>query len=310
MDLLKIIEQFEPRVQTILYNAYKLSGNYSNFLEILKYYKNKDLDTNVYIADNLDDDRSYYSKMDLSIHLSQRDSNNTVVFFHELTHLLHHRQLGFRVPKKFGEIKSDIISDESKMNDFVDYMNYLSESKGKRNEKLTYKLKKNNEIKIDDSQEVMDRDDIEYRCISCLEDIVDSIYDGRSYDRGLCYIKDNNSLPKKTRKSAGHGSEYFEIQDYDFLEIIANYAAISIMAPDLEEFSILKEIMGEEMTDLLDEQLGRIYDDPIRSQYMSEDNTKFSIKEIVKLAIKKDEITLKDIKNANGVEQNRNDRFK
>lgn len=94
--------------------------------------------------------------------------------------------------------------------------------------------------------------------ISLIEDIIDSIYDGRSYSQGLVYIENSNSYPLKAEKTAGHGCKYFSHTSYQFEEILADYLAIKLIDPQNELFILLKEILGIEFVSFLEQRCNEI----------------------------------------------------
>ena len=100
--------------------------------------------------------------------------------------------------------------------------------------------------------------DNEYFIISKIEDIIDSLYSGKSHDYGLRSIKDNDSYVEKSEKSSGHGCEYFETTGYEFEEILANYQAIKLISPNNDLFLLLKQILGTSFIEFLEERCKKI----------------------------------------------------
>lgn len=172
-------------------------------------------------------------------------------FLHEVIHMFSYQYSQFVIPQEFYNFRNRFLSAPENESIIISFLN-LCESLKEKN------LKKSSSIEIQNNiNEDLDNTNIENDCdyfIICkIEDIIDSIYSGKSHTQGLIYIKDNNSYPKKSSKSAGHGCEYFEKTGYEFEEIIANYQAIKMIAPNNQLFLLLKQILGDDFVSFLDE---------------------------------------------------------
>ena len=62
----------------------------------------------------------------------------------------------------------------------------------------------------------------------------------------------------KSKKSSGHGCDYFNKTGFEFEEIIADYQAIKLTDPNNEMFMLLKQILGNNFVSFLDKRCGVI----------------------------------------------------
>ena len=170
-------------------------------------------------------------------------------FFHELTHLFSYQHSKFNVPKEYKTYKEEFNSIYENDSIIISFLNLCKTKK----EKLL-----NREKELYEINEEINTNDNEYFIISKIEDIIDSLYSGKSHDYGLRSIKDNDSYVEKSEKSAGHGCEYFETTGYEFEEILANYQAIKLISPNNDLFLLLKQILGTSFIEFLEKRCKKI----------------------------------------------------
>lgn len=174
---------------------------------------------------------------------------NFLVLFHELVHVFHYYMTDFTTPNKFGEIVDRIKKSDDFEKNCVDVMKYLEERKKLILEHILLKFR---EIKTND--EIYDKSILELEAIRKLEDIIDALTSGMSHDKGLCFVKDTNSLAEKSMMGSGHGVQYFNTNDANvYVEIIADYGAIRNSEFREMLIGILRLSFGDELTEFLEE---------------------------------------------------------
>lgn len=199
-------------------------------------------------------DNSFYNSYENVIYLKNTSIDT---FFHELTHLLSNNYSNFDIPKEFNDFRNYFFSNKENESLVIDFLELCHRKK----EQYIQKIDIN---KIEQSQIGNNNQDpfvIESDLISTMEDIIDSIYDGRSFTQGLRVIKDNTTNVIKAKKTAGHGCEYFSESNLQFEEILANYLALKLTDPDNELFLYLKEILGKEFVGFLEQRCSEICGD-------------------------------------------------
>lgn len=102
---------------------------------------------------------------------------------------------------------------------------------------------------------------LEFNLISKTEDIIDAIYDGKSFTQGLRVIKENTTNVIKAKKTVGHGCKFFSESNLQFEEILANYLALKLTDLDNKLFLYLKEILGKEFVSFLEQRCRKICGD-------------------------------------------------
>ena len=144
--------------------------------------------------------------------------NSISTFFHELTHLLDYNYFGFQLLEEYDLFKERFFANPNNSGLIIQFLELWQKKKSNlamqiineiKMEKI-FDIKNNTDLKTTQNNQqylIINQLDI----ISLIEDIIDSIYDGRSYSQGLVYIENSNSYPLKAEKTAGHGCEYFRI---------------------------------------------------------------------------------------------------
>lgn len=193
-------------------------------------------------------DTSNYNYMTNTINLN--GTFDITTFFHELTHLFSFHYAKFVIPKEYYDFKSMFLSSDEFDSLVVLFLDLCKKEK-QRILESQFSLEAQDNVNKDLNNRLIETN-CEYSIICKLEDIIDSIYSGKSHTSGLAYLKDNNNLPKKASKSAGHGCEYFNKTGYEFEEIIADYQAIKLIAPDNQLFMYLQQILGNDFISFLD----------------------------------------------------------
>lgn len=171
-------------------------------------------------------------------------------FIHELTHMFSYYYSRFYLPEEYKSIKEKFHSDWDNDSTIISFLELCKKEKEKL---LNSDLAKENEYNIKDVNINQNQSKDNYFIIIKIEDIIDSLYGGKSHDQGLRYTKDNESYTEKSTQTAGHGCDYFSKTGYDFEEILANYQAIKMIAPNNDLFLLLKQILGKEFIVFLDE---------------------------------------------------------
>ena len=87
----------------------------------------------------------------------------------------------------------------------------------------------------------------EYDCFVSISDILDAIYEGELNSE---YLKNENG--EKIKKAAGHGvSYYYDNMPNIFSEMVANFSSICKSPQAYEMLKLLKDIIGEELYEML-----------------------------------------------------------
>ena len=79
-------------------------------------------------------------------------------------------------------------------------------------------------------------------------DILDAIYEGELHSGVL---KDLEG--EKIKRTAGHGISYYSNSKHGFDEMVANFASIIKSRDSQKTLNLLRDIVGEEMFDMLGE---------------------------------------------------------
>ena len=82
--------------------------------------------------------------------------------------------------------------------------------------------------------------DLNYPWIDVISDMLDAIYGGELYDKGL----------------PGHGSAYYKDEDSKFTEMFANYYFLKAMCP--ERIEVLRALTGDRLVDYMEGYMQRI----------------------------------------------------
>ena len=180
---------------------------------------------------------------------------NELVFLHELTHMISYEDSSFVLPTEYKKFKTNILQPKDKGSLLFSFINLC---KLKRQEILNNTeisvIQNNNYDKNNSNQTNTPSDaEIQLSVLLELEDIVDALVSGESHDLGLHYEIDDNHIVQKSEKSAGHGREYYANTGNEFEEILANYQSIMLLDPNNELFSMLKNILGHEFVEFLDD---------------------------------------------------------
>ena len=194
---------------------------------------------------------SNYNHSEKTIYLNGMFDELT--FFHELTHLFSRQQFNYAIPVEFDKFKNEFLLSKNNRSLLFSFIELCKLKKQKLFNSSQIDFVHNNYIK--NSAEIINcSTDIvtEIIVIRHLEDIIDALMDGKSHDLGLYYEIDSNHIVQKATPRAGHGCEYYAVPGAEFEEIIANYQAINLIAPQNELFNSLKSILGEDFIVFLD----------------------------------------------------------
>lgn len=211
----------------------------------------KQIQPNIHIKINYkSSENSNYNPNENIIYLNGYFDETT--FFHELTHLFSYCYSKFEIPQEYKDFKKKFHSSQMNHSRIISFLNLCKAEKQKIIKNAVPLELEKNEINQYLSNNDLQSDN-DYFIICKIEDIIDSIYGGESYDRGLMYLKDNNSYLQKAPRSAGHGCDYFNKNGYDFEEIIADYQTIKMLAPNNQIFILLKQILGNKFVAFLED---------------------------------------------------------
>ena len=195
-------------------------------------------------------DRAYFDSLHSVIVLPKYDfATNLCDFFHELTHAFHYYQNGLATPEGFYYLYNQLNNDNDFHKRCVDIINFFYQQKNVLREQLFEMENKSLKKEMSEYNNIL----CELRCIQMFEDIIDSLTKGTSSDKGLCFIKDENSFVEKSNVSAGHNSDYYQNQDNIFIEIIAEYSAIRKTEFKDKFFQLLGYVLGNEFMLFLEE---------------------------------------------------------
>ena len=173
--------------------------------------------------------------------------------FHEITHLLSCNCSEFQIPSKYYLFEIDFLSNPNNTDSIITFLSLCRVKKTEFFRNIETEGGRDNRTLDEDLDILRNFQANQYTLICMLEDIVDSIYSGQSFSNGIHNVKDNNSFTNNSKKTAGHGCEYFFDISFRFEEILANYQAIKLIDPDNELFILLKNILGPELITLLDQ---------------------------------------------------------
>lgn len=199
--------------------------------------------------------KSYFSPSENTIYIN---SLSIETFFHELTHLLSYNYYLFQIPDEYYSFKRDFLSNPNNTSLILQFLDLCKRKKEEILKKISNKsIDINNNYTLSEMNNV-EEEVIQFDSICKIEDIIDSIYDGQSFSHGVTNVKDDNNIAIKAQETAGHGCEYFSNRDYQFEEILADYQAIKLTDPNNELFTLLKNILGTEFINFLDQRCNEI----------------------------------------------------
>ena len=252
-DLLILFDDEE--VRKIILSSYFLSQEKNNKLSNIvfeKLYILKIMYPEISIKINRNSSAvSNYNYFENTIYLN--GIYNEIVFFHELTHLFSRQHFNFAIPMEYDNFKKKFLLSK---NNYSLLFSFVELCKSKKQEILnTFRIDfvQNNKYIKNNSEAMPYLPNVnEFSVISHLEDIVDALVGGKSHDLGLYYKIDSNHNVQKVSQSAGHGCEYYTVPGAEFEEIIANYQAINLIAPQNKLFNVLKLILGDDFISFLD----------------------------------------------------------
>lgn len=246
-ELLELF-RYDPEVIKIILSSYLLSQRknkelsdsvFQQLLFLKQIYPNIHIKINYKSSEN-----SNYNPNENIICLNGDFDETT--FLHELTHLFSYYYSKFEIPQEYKDFKKKFHSSQMNHSNIISFLNLCKAEKQKIIKSAVPLEQERN--KINQNLSIND-----YFIICRIEDIIDSIYAGESYDYGLKYLKDNNSYLEKSPRSAGHGCDYFNKTGYEFEEIIANYQAIKMLAPNNQIFILLENILGDKFVAFLED---------------------------------------------------------
>ncbi len=258
------MENLSREVVNIISNATKTTENseyngwWNKLLFLMQIYPNINI---IYDAKI---EKSYYSPVELTIYLNETSS---AIFLHELTHMFHHLETNYYVPKNFEQLIN--ISDKKYL--IVDFAKLLKEHRSlaikstssNPNEKIINLNFNDNQLL---SETNMDNNMIEWNLDNLIQDILDALVCGKGFDEGITYIKDNNSLAIKSGKICGHGADYYMTSNSIYKELLANYSVLTLINPNYEYFTMLKIILGEPLVELLDKEVDKFFSSNIEKE--------------------------------------------
>lgn len=256
------MKRLSDEVNNIILNAAKMTKNvnYDGWPDKLLYLIQMYPNINIIYDENLEN--SYYLPREHTIYLN---ATSSTVFLHELTHMFHHLESNYYVPESFEQLiniscKEPLIADFA--NSLNEHKRSIIKSKSSALDKKNYNLNLNNYNKINYlflTNMNMDNDMIEINLDELMQDILDALVKGKGFDQGITYIKDNNFLAKKSGKICGHGVDYYKRPNSIYKEILANYATLTLIAPNYEYFAGLKLILGTPLVELLDKEVSKYF---------------------------------------------------
>ena len=88
----------------------------------------------------------------------------------------------------------------------------------------------------------------EFGGFMAIGDILDAIYEGQLYCEQL-----KNQQGKNIKGTSGHGIAYYYDTNHGFDEMVANFASISKSKDSIKNLNLLREIVGDEMYNMLSE---------------------------------------------------------
>ena len=88
----------------------------------------------------------------------------------------------------------------------------------------------------------------EYDAFIAIGDIIDAITKGNFQSNLL-----RNDKNEKIESAYGHGIRYYSLKTHGFDEMVANYSSIIKSKHSNEILKLLRNIVGDELVDLLDE---------------------------------------------------------
>ena len=202
-------------------------------------------------------EKSYFSPTENIIYINNLSIET---FFHELTHMLSYNYLKFQIPNEYYSFKRNFMANQDNLSLIVQFLDLCKRKKAEFFQGFSNESVNNYSIKtLNKNSNVQQEPQCsQLNIIQKIEDIVDSIYDGKSFTQGLVSIKDNNNIASKAQKTAGHGCEYFSNSGFQFEEILANYQTIKLTDPNNELFVLLKNILGAEFIFFLDQRCNEI----------------------------------------------------
>ena len=248
-----------PKVKKLLLESYLLSQKENKVLSdavFAKLFYLKKANPNINIIIDYNVERAGYDAIEDIIYLSD---DNIPTFFHELTHLLSYEYSKSEVPFEWIDFKKKFLSSPQNISLIYDFIT-LCDLKRKKIIGNINQVIENLELELIKPFQPFSKNEtiIKFDTIGSLGDIIDAIFDGKSYDNGIVYEIDENHIAQKAPKTAGHGCEYFNSTNNNFEEVIANYLAIKLTDPNNELFVMLKNILGNEFVLFLEQRCNEI----------------------------------------------------
>lgn len=253
-NIVELLDLFgDEKVKKIILSSYLLSQKQNSHLSDLVFqhlfflklcYPNLSIE-----IDYKKDGTSNYNPQTNTIYLNGMFDETT--FLHELTHMFSYHYSQFIIPQEFYYFRNYFLSVQENEELVISFLQLCDEAKENiLNRTSSIETDVNIDKELDD---IDTRNGSESFIICQIEDIIDSLYSGKLHTQGLTHIKDNNSLPQKSSKGAGHGCTYFDETGLEFEEILADYQAIKMIAPNNRLFILLKQILGDSFVSFLDD---------------------------------------------------------
>lgn len=211
---------------------------YRQYIEIMCDLKITNPEFKIEFNDEVPSSQFSSQKKTISI---KHEQENPIVLFHELAHAVHYFKANCQIPPELETIVTNL-KTPTKINDWIMALNYI-------------KIKLNRLLKAPNLEERL----IELQCLLALEDIIDALEGGQAVENGLCFIKDNTSLPEKARAFSGHGEKYYQIKPNIFHELFANYVSIRSSEQYQELYSLLCFSLEEDLLNLLEKMYLKLY---------------------------------------------------
>ena len=186
---------------------------------------------------------SYYDLLENTIYLTNLSIN---AFFHEITHLFSFYFSKFQMPEEFINLKKRFLASQENTSLAIQLLELIKKTK----KQITdwYESLKESESESNISNFLK----VDYETLCLIEDIIDAIFDGKSFEQGLTYLRNNDEIPITSTKTSGHGCQYYTSNNLQFEEVLADYQSIKLTNPNNELFDILKNILGKDFIIFLD----------------------------------------------------------
>lgn len=233
----------DEKIRKMLVASYRLSQENDKYLSdsvFEQFLLLKKLNPNINVVLDITKEKSCFNPEKDTIYINTLSIGT---FFHELTHLLSYYYLSFKMPNEYYLFKENFHANPANTSLIIQFLELCKRKRVKflnesvNNEDANRNINENNNANYEQYSNSID-------IICKLEDIVDALYDGRSFSQGLVNIDDINSYPVKSKPASGHGCEYFHTTSFQFEEILADYQAIKLTDSKNELFVLLKDILG------------------------------------------------------------------